>query len=563
MIRSVFVSLSSVLPSRVLVGALVPALLSCGPAAAGDRQPSWRRPQEVASSAARGPMTIELAPEAPAARAYNDPPVAPAPRSQLADAIVREVERISAELGRPAPVPDGRLYAAAAELAAVTPQDGTLVYSLIEFALQRNGIIEPSPHLVVIWGPVEDGSEIVASLAERLPAILGAGTFARVGVGVARREGDQEVTILAFQPSFIETTPIPRRVDAGGRVRISATVKQPFADPEAFVTRDSGEVERLPLRRTRPGAFDLELGCAGHRGRQQIEITAHDETGSTVLANFPIWCGEDPPASLTVELGGDETAPVTSAEDAEQRLARLVNRDRARHGLAPLEIDARVAQVARAHSEEMRETGVVAHISPRTGSGADRVRAGGIRSSVVLENVARAYGIGEAQEGLMNSPGHRANILSRDATHMGIGVVLGEDVAGRRELFVTQLFTRRTAPIDRGAVHEQVRARVKAARGIDEDARLSQVAQELAAGLAGGRTTAEVSQVASRRLGGMNLPYAKVTTVVTTVAALDAFEPQKSLKDSSIRAFGAGVSQGDHEVMGEDAIHIVLLLGHK
>src|SRR5690606_4768389 len=129
-IRSVFVSLSSVLPSRVLVGALVPALLSCGPAAAGDRQPSWRRPQEVASSAARGPMTIELAPEAPAARAYNDPPVAPAPRSQLADAIVREVERISAELGRPAPVPDGRLYAAAAELAAVTPQDGTLVYSL-------------------------------------------------------------------------------------------------------------------------------------------------------------------------------------------------------------------------------------------------------------------------------------------------------------------------------------------------------------------------------------------------------------------------------------------------
>src|SRR5690606_29023742 len=161
-IRSVFVSLSSVLPSRVLVGALVPALLSCGPAAAGDRQPSWRRPQEVASSAARGPMTLEPAPEAPAARAYHHPPVAPAP---------------------PAPVPDGRLYAAAAELAAVTPQDGTLVYSLIEFALQRNGIIEPSPHLVVIWGPVEDGSEIVASLAERLPAILGAGTFARVGVG--------------------------------------------------------------------------------------------------------------------------------------------------------------------------------------------------------------------------------------------------------------------------------------------------------------------------------------------------------------------------------------------
>ena len=84
-----------------------------------------------------------------------------------------------------------------------------------------------------------------------------------------------------------------------------------------------------------------------------------------------------------------------------------------------------LVQVARAHSRDMRDTGVVAHVSPTTGSAGDRVRAGNIKSSLVLENVARAYGVGEAEEGLMNSPGHRANILSRDATHMGLGVVLG------------------------------------------------------------------------------------------------------------------------------------------
>ena len=539
--------------------ALVLAAMGCG---GRGGQPSWRKPQEV-KAGPRGPVTIFFVPKTAAARGYNDPPLTPAPRSELGDAVVREVERVSAQIGKPAPVADGRLFAAARELAEVAPQDLPLVYSLIEFALQRNGIIEPSPHLVVIWGPTDDADEIVKSLADRLPAILGAADFARVGVGAADREGGQGVTILAFQSSFIATTPIPRQLEPGGTIRIEVSVKSPFIEPHAYVTREDGAVERLGLAPAGSGRLAAEFGCGKHRGRQQIEITADDKTGSTVLANFPIWCGEDPPRSLTVHLDADETAPVASREEAEERLVRLVNRDREKHGLAPLAIDNRLQDVARRHCEEMRETGVVAHLSPRTGSAADRVKAGGVKSSVVLENVARAYGIGEAEEGLMNSPGHRANILSRDATHMAIGVVLGEDVAGRRELFVTQLFIRKTARIDAGAVGTLVRERVKKARGIDEDPRLSGVAQELAEGIAAGSSPNDASLKANKRLSGMSLPYAKVTTLVTTVADLAAFKPEESLGDGSIRAYGAGIAQGDHDVMGEGAIHIVLLLAHK
>ncbi|MBE7448064.1 MAG: CAP domain-containing protein [Kofleriaceae bacterium] len=85
-----------------------------------------------------------------------------------------------------------------------------------------------------------------------------------------------------------------------------------------------------------------------------------------------------------------------------------------------------MAEVARAHSREMRVTGVVGHVSALTGSAADRVKVAGIRTGLVLENIARAYGIAEAQAGLMNSPGHRANLLSRAATHVGIGIELGD-----------------------------------------------------------------------------------------------------------------------------------------
>jgi uncharacterized protein YkwD len=53
--------------------------------------------------------------------------------------------------------------------------------------------------------------------------------------------------------------------------------------------------------------------------------------------------------------------------------------------------------------------------------------------------VARASSPGEAERGLMNSPGHRANILSRLVTRVGIGIVADE---AAHELLVTQVFIR-------------------------------------------------------------------------------------------------------------------------
>lgn len=535
---------------------------SCAGPGAGPGQPSWRRPEEIASAGAGGPIRIEMTPSGRGARFYNDRQQVRAPRSTLSDALLREIERVSSELGKPAPRPDGRLYAAVSELAAVVPEDSRLVYSLIEFALQRNGILEPSPHMVVMWGPARD-EELVAEVATRLPAILGSSDFARVGLGVARRDDGQDAIVLAFQSSFIRTTPIPRRLEPRGHVSIDGSLVAPFADPQVFVTREDGNVERQILRARGQGGFRTELACGNHRGRQQVEITALDKSGATVMANFPVWCAEDPPDAIAVEIDADEAAPVTSAEDAELRLVRLVNGDREKHGLAPLAIDARLVEVARAHSREMRDTGVVAHVSPTTGSAGDRVRSGKIRSSLVLENVARAYGVGEAEEGLMNSPGHRANILSRDATHMGLGITLGGDVAGRRELFVTQLFIRLPPPIDYRQVRQQVADMVRRVRVLDEDRELSLVAQELAEGVAGGQTPTDASRTAGQRLGVLRLPYGKVTTQITTVADVTAFEADPSLKSRSLVAYGLGVAQGDHEVMGEHAITVVLLFGHR
>lgn len=534
----------------------------CAGSSSAQKQPSWRA-GDSAKARATAPQRLVFAPEGEPVRRYNDPPIAEAPNSVVGDAIVGQIESLSGELGKPAPRADGRLFAAAADLASVTPNEGTVAYRLVEFALQRHGIIEPSPHLVVIRGDASDPAPILEQLALRLTAILAESDFARVGVGSSSRGPGDDVIILALQSSFIRTKPIPRALPDGGIAPITGVIDERYIEPHVYVTRDDGAVESLPLVRGSAGAFRSEIDCGRRSGKQQIEITASDETGSTVLANFPLWCRSAPPQTIAVERRDGDDGPVTNAEAAEARMLELINRDRERHGLGPLALEERVADVARAHSTDMIETGIVGHISPNTGSASDRARAADIKTAVVLENIARAYGLREAQDGLMNSPGHRANILSPQATHVGIGIELGKEVAGRRELFVTQMFIRIPAPIVRDQVVADVVDRVRRIRQLVVDAQLAPVAQAFAEALAAGVATNAAAARASEELNGTALAFSGVTTLATTVAHVSAFDATGALDNPKITHFAVGVAQGDHPEIGDGAIFIVVLFGHR
>ncbi|MGN6362248.1 MAG: CAP domain-containing protein, partial [Thermomicrobiales bacterium] len=79
--------------------------------------------------------------------------------------------------------------------------------------------------------------------------------------------------------------------------------------------------------------------------------------------------------------------------------------------------------IARAHGEEMFELGYFSHDSPVSGSPFDRLNAAGIQYHAAGENLALAPDLDIAMQGLMNSPGHRANILSPDYGRVGIGII--------------------------------------------------------------------------------------------------------------------------------------------
>ncbi len=117
---------------------------------------------------------------------------------------------------------------------------------------------------------------------------------------------------------------------------------------------------------------------------------------------------------------------LTPDPEAEQRMLDLVNQERAKQNLKPLQFDNELRDVARAHSMEMFQQGYFAHNSPITGTPFDRMRRAGIRFVVAGENLAYAPNVQIAHEGLMNSPGHRANILRPEFGKLGIGVIKSE-----------------------------------------------------------------------------------------------------------------------------------------
>jgi len=127
-------------------------------------------------------------------------------------------------------------------------------------------------------------------------------------------------------------------------------------------------------------------------------------------------------------------APAQPALEA-QMLA-LVNNERARQGLAPLRADPELAEVARAHSRDMLARGYFSHVSPQGQDAFGRMRDARVAYLAAGENLAHASTLVQAHEGLMKSPGHRANILRPAFGRVGIGIVDG----GRHGLMVTQNF---------------------------------------------------------------------------------------------------------------------------
>ena len=138
----------------------------------------------------------------------------------------------------------------------------------------------------------------------------------------------------------------------------------------------------------------------------------------------------------SVDLGYTQNQ-LTIDTEREQKMFQLVNQERAKIGIKPLVWDEKRAQVGRAHSKDMFARGYFSHYSPEGKDVGDRLESAGINYTIAGENLALAPDVNLAHTGLMNSPGHKRNILDPAFNKVGIGVIDGE-IYGK---MFTQVFT--------------------------------------------------------------------------------------------------------------------------
>lgn len=106
-----------------------------------------------------------------------------------------------------------------------------------------------------------------------------------------------------------------------------------------------------------------------------------------------------------------------------QHIVDLTNAERARAGLGAVHVDQRLMNAAHGHSADQAARSSMSHTGADGSNVAGRVGRQGYAFRWVAENVAWGYGDAAAVvAGWMGSSGHRANILSGSATHVGVGL---------------------------------------------------------------------------------------------------------------------------------------------
>lgn len=125
-----------------------------------------------------------------------------------------------------------------------------------------------------------------------------------------------------------------------------------------------------------------------------------------------------------IELGYTLSNTTINEKD-EATMFTFVNDQRKKAGLTGLILDPTLTQVGRTYGKYMYLNGFFSHITPAGQTPFDRVKDSRILFNFVGENIAKAPDVNAANTGFMNSPEHKANILSKDYNKIGIGVIDG------------------------------------------------------------------------------------------------------------------------------------------
>lgn len=206
---------------------------------------------------------------------------------------------------------------------------------------------------------------------------------------------------------------------ANPALEVSAAAPPAHADVSLPVT-DVTPAPAVPASEPTPAPADIAPVAA----TPTPEGPAPDASPPSPVAALPAVVSQ--PVDLQVDL--DKAAALLS----------LMNAARAEQGLAPLKPDDRLAEVALARARDLVANNYFDHYGPDGSSAFSELAVRGVRYALAGENLARnnyieSRTVDAAFQGLMGSPGHRANILEPRFSRVGVAAVR----SGRVWLYVT------------------------------------------------------------------------------------------------------------------------------
>lgn len=168
--------------------------------------------------------------------------------------------------------------------------------------------------------------------------------------------------------------------------------------------------------------------------------TTSSVSQSSYLSSKSVGLGGEPTAPRGTQVAMLDKAPSGTYERAEPgvlgnrdysqtslnaAMARdIINAYRKQHGLKPLKLNPELTEAAKSHSSDLAKWDRISHYGSDGSNPWDRVKRTGYKARLTAENVGTGQvNFNEVMKGWEDSPGHNKNLLTPDATNMGIALV--------------------------------------------------------------------------------------------------------------------------------------------
>lgn len=202
------------------------------------------------------------------------------------------------------------------------------------------------------------------------------------------------------------------------------------------IVRDGDSIWKIAQRYKVPFEEMMRLNRHLHNPHliyplDKIELPDNSEHGTGAHT-----AQESPPPSEDQQNDNDQSFEHGNSAEA-QAVLSLVNEERSKQGLNPLKLSSKLTSIATLKSRDMADKNYFSHESPTYGSPFDMLHQYGIQYRSAGENIAAGQRTPEeVMQAWMNSSGHRANILNKNFTEIGIGYYQG----GSYKVYWTQMF---------------------------------------------------------------------------------------------------------------------------